>query len=390
MTDNRENLPSASGADRLYACPGSLALEAQAPEGTPSDEALQGQEIHEAKETEDFSGLNDEALTIAEHLTRMEVDALNQWFSDFKLQAVAPERELRLWIRDALGKKLASAKPDVWWIVGRNALVLDYKSGYLPVSRAFRNIQARWQALAIFSEYPKVQHVRAGTAQFRFSGKLDLVDYDLTNLEWAERELQLNLWRAKQSEAARTPGPHCRYCRAMAASICPEAAAYSMLPMVPFGNSIQGGRGVKDRVAMAVMTLSLEQLAYIRERKTIIEHVLNAVDSRMKTFAPEDLASVGWELKPQASVREIPDLNKMWEIAYAHGLSMEQFHECLRASVGAIEEKLTEKIHEAEGGLKRDAKSRAAKAMEPAVNYQPRNPTLKPLAEDKCLPETSS
>lgn len=383
MTDSRDNLPSASGADRLYSCAGSFALEAKAPEGTPTDEALQGQEIHEAKESEDFSGLDEEGQTIAQQLTKMESQAVEDWAKQFDLKVGAPDREQRLWIRDAIGKKLASAKPDIWWVVEKHALVLDLKTGYLPVTRAYRNIQARWQALAIFSEYPTVEHVRAGTAQYRFGGRLDLVDFDLNALEMAERELLLNLWRAKQEEAQRVPGPHCRYCRAK--SLCPEAAAYSMLPIVPFSQVPQGGRGVKERVAQAVMQLDLAQLAYIQERKTIIEHVLNAVSERLKTFAPADLKSVGWELEPQSSVREIPDINAMWAIAHENGLTMEQFLECLRASVGALESKLSEKIQAQEGGLKKDAKVKAGKLMEPAVTYKARNPILKPLKEEKLL-----
>lgn len=391
IMDDRAGLPSASGGERWFNCPGSLALEAQAPPETPADETLQGQEIHDAKESDDFSGLDEEGRTIAEQLTVMENRALELYMggtAESQLYGVGEAmREERLWIRDDKQNKVCSAKLDLGFISTdrKSALVIDYKTGYLRVTPAFKNIQMRIQALAIWSEYPRLERITTGIAQYRFRGSLDFFTYTREMLETYKRELLFNLWRTEQTYATRVPGPWCHYCRAKA--FCPEAAAMTMLPAVPFGNR----KVAKKDIPALVNELSIEQLAFIYSRKTMIENVLDAVSSRLKTFKAEDLKSVGYELTEPSAVREIPDIPKMWASVWNAqlGISLEEFQTCLKASVGAVESLVTDKLVAKEGITKKDAKVRAASIMEPGISMKPKSAMLKPLKGDQCLPATN-
>lgn len=387
--DPRRGLPSASGGERWFNCSGSFALEAQAPEDAPTDEAIQGDEIHEAKESEDFSELDEEGRTIAEQLTAQENKAVDHWRQETG-ETGTPKifvlREERLWIKDRETKQLAcSAQLDVLYLGSKSALTQDYKTGYLRVTPAYRNIQARIQAVSVWHEYPRIEHVRAGISAYRFRGYWDPVDYRLPELQQSEREIFFKLWLTQQPEAARVPGPWCKYCRAK--GFCPEAAAYSMLPMVPFGPE----KHKKSDAVAAVYQLSLQQLAFIRERKAVIQNILDATDERMKTFPPEELASVGWQLAPGGNMRLVPNIQAVWALIHQTGLmTLEDFQrECVKAFAGKIEEALVARIVAKEGGTKTDAKAKAAKIIEPAVEPKPKSPTLKPLKGDKCLPETS-
>lgn len=384
MIDERHGLPSASSGERLYHCPGSLQLSAEAPPETPTAEAQQGDEIHKAMESDDFSGLDEVGRTIAERLKVLETAALDAWigskFDEGKI-TIEPEREVRLWIRDRQTRALAgSAQIDVGWIGKRSAFVIDFKSGYLPVTDAFRNIQARIQALAVWHEYPKLEHIRAGVASFRFRGKFDPVDYDVDALRKAENEFFWHAWQAKQPHAPRVPGPWCRYCPGK--SICPENAALSMLPMV----HTEGQLLKKADVGVLVRKLTLAQQAFIQERKTLITNFLDAVSDSMKLASKEDLASVGFELVPGGNLRTIPDVQKMWDALFAETayknpieFSLREFQECCKAAVGVVEEKLVEKIMARDGGTKAEATAKAKKIMAPAVQMVPKSPTLKPL-----------
>lgn len=383
--EETQGLPSASGAERFYHCPGSITMEAQAPADVPSDEALQGDEIHQAMESEDFTALDDEGRTIAEQLKVQEEKAVAKWKQDAKETGkVSVHREERLWIKRSRTnpQPVASAKLDVLYIGDKSALVIDTKTGYLGVTPAYRNIQARIQALAVWHEFPRVHHVQAGISAYRFRGSWDPVDYYTPELVQSEQELMFNLWRAKQSYASRVPGKWCRYCKAV--GFCPENAGMAMLPIVPFGD----GKHKKAELLAKVETLDITQLAYIQERKSIIENVLEKVTARLKGFSAEELASVGLQLVPGGNVRTIPSVQAMWNLLFAESsvkFTIEEFQQCLKPVVTAIEEKLVEKLQARDGGTKKDALVKAKRLMDPAIELKPKAPTLKPLKGE--LPE---
>lgn len=385
VQDERAGLISASSGERRFNCAGSKALEDQAPEGTPTDEAIQGDEIHEAKKNEDFTGLDEEGRTIAEQLTVLEQRAYAEFVQNTKEEPFML-REERLWIKDRKTKqRVASAQIDVGWIGKKNALVIDLKTGYLAVTPAYRNIQSRIQALAVWHEYPSIDRIVVGIAAYRFKGTLDMVDYSLDALKQAEQELFFHVWRSQQPHAPRVPGAWCKYCRAKA--YCPEATAMTMLPAVPFGPEPMKKKDIPARV----MDLTLEQLAFIHQRSAMIKNVLDAVSDRLKSFGPDDLATVGYKLEPGGTIREIPSIPKLWEAVWAAelGITVEEFQGCMKAFVGKVEELVASKIEARELAsnpefTKKEAKARAAKIIEPAVELKPKSPQLKPL---KALPE---
>lgn len=393
MNAEREFKPSASSGEIWYNCSVSRRRWALAPPEMPTVEASQGTEIHDAMKLEDFTGLDEQGRTIAEKLSEQKAKALDEWQKAFDEPSAGLDiiKERRLWIKHpALAPDQAnacSAQVDFAAIGKKAALVLNHKTGYLRVTEAFRNIQARIEALSVFHNFP-VMSVRAGFSGYRFKGYIDTVDYDTPTLGDSERELFFNLWRTEQPHASASPGPWCRHCPAR--PTCPEHASHATLTLVHTGPDPMK----KPDVIARVDELTPAQLAFVRERSPMMRNFLDAVDDRMKRLPPEELASVGWQIVPGGNVRVIPSIEKLWGEIWSQTtgpnpieFSMAEFQTCLKATVTAIEEKLVDKIQARDGGTKKDALVKAKKLMEPAVTLVPKNPMLKPLKGDKALPE---
>lgn len=359
----RKGLPSASGAEKLYMCAGSFKAEQEAPDTEPTDEAIQGSEIAEALENDDFTALDEEGRNIAERLKALEIQAFEEWAP--KTGATShPNREERLWVRGDDGAAIGSAKLDVFWISGKNALGIDDKSGYLKVTASHRNYQLRVQALALWCEYPVTQ-IRVGTAQYRFKGHLDICDYDLKALQMAKKEYEFAWWRAQQPHAPRVPGPWCRYCKA-AGFNCPENAAYALLP----ATVLRGDLSVEEAVAM----LSPEKLAFLKDRAAIIRKTLDAVENRMRALPKDVLNAVGWDLGKEGSSREITDIQKCWSMLFQEGMTEEEFRSVCKAVIGRIETVMVPKIRASRPSVTSNevAKKIVGKLIEPAVETKPK------------------
>lgn len=384
MTHAEESLglPSASAMPRIVHCHGSVQLSREVGDPSrPSDEAVQGSDIAAALEAMNLAGLDEDSKTIAQRLQEMETRAIDDWMKATGVVGHLMNREERLWIRDRTGSRvIASAKPDVYYIQGEHGLVLNHKTGYLPIPPAAINFQIRTEALALWHEYPRLTRIRACTAHYRFRGEFDACDYTLEHLWQAEQELLFHLRQATHPDAPRVPSIHCRYCPALGA--CPEAASYAVLTTVHTGPDLMKKADVEE----LVRRLTKEQQAFIQQRKSMILNFLDANTDCLKALPKEDLASVGLELVPGGNVRTIPDVQKMWDALFAETayknpieFSLREFQECCKAAVGVVEEKLVEKIMARDGGTKAEATAKAKKIMAPAVQMVPKSPTLKPL-----------
>lgn len=371
LPDERGGLPSASGAEKLYRCPGSWQLEQQAPPEEPSDEALQGTEIHEALETGEMEALDEEGRTIAERLKAMEEDALKRFFAGEKYYG---ERECRLWITDEKGTALASAKSDAYYVSdSETGLVWDAKTGYLPVTPAFRNVQMRWQAMALWSAYPSLEKIRVVISQYRFVGRPDECTYSVEDLKRSRNEFRQKLWEANQPYPIRNPGKWCRYCRGK--SLCKEAGAMSLLPVAY--SRLDASEVNSEAITAAIARLSTEELAFLNDRGSTIEAVLKAVRTRLKALPPDELARVGLEKGEDTKQAEIADIEKACEVLYAQDLANEaEIRSCCKMVLGKVEAVAIGRLAEKQGITKKDAKKKLRDLLASAIEYKPREGRL--------------
>jgi len=366
---DRGSLPSASGGAKLYHCAGSFLAEKLAPETAPSDEALEGQAIHEALETDDFTALDDAGKNIADRLSSMMEQARDEWAFNLGLapSQISEFREKRLWVKSRAGKPISSAKIDRCYLAPPHALIVDTKTGYLRSTPSEKNIQCRIQALAVASHHTNISHILSGTASYRFSGKVDLCEYDRDTINSLLTEHEFMIWRAENPHAERVPGDHCRYCKAQ--SSCLEAATYSMLPM-PL---TQGMAKIKDEeIAAIVNRQPLDVLAHVHRHKAIATKVFEAITARLKSLPAEELLKVGLVKADDTQVREIKDVKRAWALLFEH-MTGEEFAACCDIVIGRIEATLIPKMIAADPKLtKKAAKEMVNDIIAPVVTMAPR------------------
>ncbi len=216
MDTERLDKPSASGAPRLYNCPGSFALEQKCPPDEDTEESSRGTKIHDylagAIPLEDLS--LDEQDT-AGMCQRLEEEALQAW-------SVMPQqciREDRLYLRDRL-RIIFSGKPDVVYFDGVRALALDYKTGFGDQDDSADNEQLRALAVLVKNERLHLKEITVAILQPVAGMKVQLATFNEEALAAAEEELRMALDAAKQPDAPLHLGDHCKWCRAKA--ICPK------------------------------------------------------------------------------------------------------------------------------------------------------------------------
>lgn len=317
--DERLNLPSASSMARTHKCAGWLNLWNSIPvDQRPREDsavAEAGTRMHAALEQEDTSDLDLTEAEIVDRIKELESKAVEDWKRDFNIKEAGAIREERCWFRDDEMKPLASAKVDVAYIGGESgeyALCIDAKTGFLPAVPASRNQQLKLQALALQSEYG-VKQVRVAIAQHRFVSYSTAADFMPEDLERAGAEVRFDLWRATQSDAARVPSEECRYCPCK--THCRENAAYTLLPSVALAPTLPANPKKQD-IITAVAQLSIDDLAVIQRRGTLISTTLEAVKARLKSLPKEELARVGFELTEGRNQQAMTSFNGLTEFLY--------------------------------------------------------------------------
>jgi len=347
--DERAQLLSASNGEMVYYCPGSLAAMRKHPPESTQETALEGTKIHESLESGDWSDLTEEQAAIVHNLENIRDKIVSEWVETFNLQGLsAPVKEQRFWLRNDQLDPVCSAKPDVVISAGKHVLVLDYKTGYKQLPTASRNIQLRIQALCVWDTMLRApEHIRVATVHYRFGGQFSSTDYNPETLQIALNELQLSLWRAQDADAPRVPGHWCQYCRAK--PYCREAATYLLLPVQMFRVP-----ATKEAVLEAMPDLTLEELLFIWDRKSIIEKILYAVEARLKNMPPERLAEFGYELKPNAFRRKIVDPVSCFKLLSERQLiDSREFLSACEIAIGALEEIVLPRMAALEGKPKK-------------------------------------
>lgn len=368
--DPRLGKPSASSMDRLAHCPGSANAQAAYSEpeadSDTADVATEGDEIHAALATGDFSDLEDDAEEIAQRQESMRKRILAKW------QASLPDpdapfteyREQRFWIKS--GEKLiASAQVDYAAVSGADALVIDYKTGFKAVTHSSGNYQIRTQAVALWRSLPGIKRVRGAVAAFRFVEQETVVDYKLRDLISAEKEIKFFVWRSTKLDAERVPGPWCDYCKAKAD--CREAASKALLP-VPMTSRLPSVE--EQDLAVAVSQMSLVDLAYMHARRSLAEKVFTAIANRLRNTPREDLATVGLKITPGKARISRTNISGAFKALKDAGLvdaSSGEFQACCDFVVGRISELVVPRLIERGAPSKKAALAQLNDLLSPFI-----------------------
>lgn len=373
--DPRLGLPSASGIDRRWHCPGSAAAEKDLTELKTEDVTDTGTRIHEALESGDDEDLELSEKEVKTRIAHLEEFAVAQWKEHFKVEAVKTvTREERFWIHDPETlKPIASAQPDVVYdgitIYGSEVgLVLNYKTGFAKQTPSERNWQCKTEVLAI-SEDHQFTSIRGGIVASRLYSKLDTTDYTVEDIVNIGRDLRFAFWRSMQPDAPRNPGPHCRWCKAR--GVCPESATYAMVTAK--GTELAGLKSPIDVNAL-ITRLDPSDLKRIWERKSLVEQIVEGSVERLKMLPPETLTLIGLQLAPGNRLKPITDVKKAWE-----RLEKELGHDAMLNVISIARGKAAEVLCEQKGISLKKAKEEVDVILGDAITEKEGAKKLKPV-----------
>ena len=219
IEDERQGLPSASGMQRLFLCPGSWNAERKCPIEEESEDAAMGTILHAHMEQGTTPEDPEDAEAVAwcremeKALYEKHLGMKENWTD------VPKVREVRLFERD----RLFSGKPDMVAVGVRKAFVVDYKFGRIPVSPAECNLQLSALAVLVMDMFKEgaADEVFVCILQPYASRKEPAVcRYTRESVEQARAFFRACIEQAQDEHAPLKPSEKaCRYCRAQ--SSCP-------------------------------------------------------------------------------------------------------------------------------------------------------------------------
>lgn len=347
---------SASSLDRIAACPGSHAAESRLPERNSRD-ADEGTNLHDVMSgARDRKGLTSGQIWAVEFCERQD-QAL--WL-EHVAGLIWDER--REWASSAqLLDSIITGKPDrvIWG--GNLALVEDYKFGRIEVDHAEINLQLRAYAILAAQENRHHEAVTVAIIQphATLENRVTVAQYAREDILQAKAELNDILVTASKADAPRRPGAHCRYCKALGTSRCPESTEQAMA-LAPLTNA-------------QVMPVGAE-LAKFLEAKVLLKPMLEALDNHAREQLQADPASIpGWYLTDDIPVRKLPDVETAWAAADAAGVTAAEFMAACSVGVGALEEKMRAKF----GWRAKDTKDQFDRIMAEALASETKRGSIK-------------
>jgi len=315
MDNERKNLPSASGIERISLCPGSWNLERTLPEPPQTEDAASGTRVHAFLAGDESVRLSDDELDVVIKCNTLTWDALyNRMPGDSKIL-----KEQRIWLKDGCGVEMFSGKFDRAYIAGKRGAVIDFKTGRNGVTEAKGNRQLRSLAVLVAQEFG-LEEVIVAIIQPWGDPQTSACFYGREELEVALSELVLLLAYAANPDIERIPGEkQCQYCRAKA--ICPEArqAAFAITTTQT------------DALTPAVISAVLDKCKQA-------EDVITACREKAKEMLAADPNAIpGWKLKPGRFIETITEPQEVFNRAYNRGVSQEQFLSCITVKKTALE-----------------------------------------------------
>lgn len=317
----------ASSLGRRRKCLGSKQAEAGLPDNDTIYSAA-GEKGHSMIHNSDFSGADKEELKTLMDVVRMaadvEMDILGECERPFKVY-----KEVTLTVPLGNGEEITGHPDRV--VVGYHkehgyfALIIDYKLGFLEVDGAAENDQLRLYALGL----PSIVDVPIAKTFCRIVQRFfthETAVYTPEDLVLALADVKAVYAASSAPDAPRTPSEEaCRYCRALGTDRCPETKNMIELAARPVNALSLTPEAIANRLEMFSLAESI-----IEKERPIYKAML----------AANSEAIPGWELKPGAIMRSVPDVTAAH--AKLHPYIGDKFQECLKASVPELQSALAE------------------------------------------------
>lgn len=307
IKDERDGKPSASSMERISLCPGSHSLSAGIKEKESSD-ATRGSRIHAIIAGEKVGNPTAEEMGAAERCDELSGNVIESTFGIPIGDCDVVTREERLWSIDSR----FSGKPDLVVIHGKEALIIDYKTGAGEVTHIDENVQLRTLAVLVRQNCGRViEHVTVCTIQPLAYPSVRVCRYNKNALDMAWIEIRIIVDAAGRLAAGRYAGlKQCKYCPAK--TRCPEA--YNALMTL-----------AKSMEVRTAAQLTKEQLVDALNRCEQVESIIDAIREEAKQRIDLGEEVSGWSLKPGAERETVEQTAEVFSRYMLAGGSQESF-----------------------------------------------------------------
>lgn len=335
MSDGRNGMVSGSAMPQLAQCNKSGQMQQGMPNPS-SPEAEVGNTLHDAMAGIDVTLTHDEA-DLVRRMKEHEITVRMLVFGTDPVYEV--KREERLWSRT----KKFSGRIDLIMIDGGTALVLDYKTGRVPVKAAEDNWQLKAYAVLVATHWP-VERVFVSIVQ-PHCGEPTVYKYNKAALRKASRQIHALIRKSNNPKAKLNPSESaCKYCRAK--PICPALQ----------GEALEMARVSNNGVAR----FSGSQLAMLLDQVKPVEAFVKALKAEAKKLLEKEEGSVpGYYLTQGGRRRKITENKKVYSVLADSGVSFDDILSCITFSVAKIE-RLT---RDREGGSAHEARELVEEAL---------------------------
>jgi len=344
--DVRDGVPSASKLGALFLCPGRERLEKGLPD-QKSEVASRGNAMHEAMAGGDPTMSHDEqdlVKRMREELVTLKLVV----FGEEPLRTKEIFKEQRMWAK----RKNYSGVPDFLGIRQGRALVVDYKTGRIPVSHAKDNWQLKGLAV-LAKQNHLIDEVTVAIVQ-PYAGAFTYHRYDRKALALAVRQVSSLLRRVNAKKTELNPGEkQCRYCKAK--PTCP---------------ALQHEAG--ELVAAGNRAMTPTQMADVLEKAELVDKMVKAVRTKAKDLlAKDDRAIPGWSLKPGSARRKITDVPAAFSRMTDAGISILELMESSTLAVAKLE-----KLLRGDGSSAKEARDKLAELLGELIETSTPEPKL--------------
>jgi len=348
-----EGLPSASGFDAEFRCPGRRALCARLPKEKDTAVAARGQRIHDALAAGDFSTLSDNEEQLASRIAYGESEIVHE----YGFEGALIEFEQRIWDSEGL-EHTWSARVDRydWQPDKRRLLVVDDKTGWTLPPPAPVNWQVRSEGALLAEVHDAVEVVVSLIHPHHPDSLWEAEVYTreqcealLTTVRHLVKQIQL------PDQRRIVGGIQCQWCPAK--RICPEfIAAEAALD-----------QAIEDEIAdegftAIIRRTSAERGEHVRQLKARVKNIGVILEQYTALMEKDEQSIAGWRLARKLDRRVTDEGRAMELVRGAYGADV--LYECLRFNLVALETQLAKR------GTKREAKLAVERLLAPVIEFK--------------------
>jgi len=349
-----EGLPSASGFDSEFRCPGKRALVKRLPQEENTAAANRGQRIHDALARGDFSDLS---KTEGDHASRIAYGE-SEIVHEYGFEGALIEFEQRVWDFDADFTQTWSARVDRhdWQPRQRRLLVVDDKTGWTTPPPIEVNWQVRSEGALLAERLDAEETVVALIHPHHPDSLWEAKVYSRRETDQLLDVTRHNVKKIQMPDQPRIYGAiQCQWCPAK--RVCPEYQAASAALDQAIADEIadQGFTAINRRSKK-------ERGEHVRALKAQIKNI-EFILAQYVELAERDPDSIsGWKLTRKLT-RNVTDEMAAMEIVRSQ-FGPDTLYSCLTFSIKALEDFL------AKDHTRKEAKQMVERVLSPILEFK--------------------